>query len=213
MGSWVAKIVMPTTVRDAPDGAPVWWAETATSFNQQAQYLLVLGAARASDGREWLRVRLPIRPNTAVGWIPRQRALLQRRREWITVDLRRRELVVHRARGLDRWPVLVRRARAVVGAADTPTPAGLFAIYETVRQRDPGAFLGSWALHLTAHSDVYFNFGGGDGRIAIHGRGGESLATPLGTAASNGCLRMTNRFMQWLRKTALPGTPVQVMRR
>jgi hypothetical protein len=158
-------------------------------------------------------VRLPIRPNAAAGWIPRDRALLQRRRDWITVNLRRRQLLVHRARGVAKPPALVGRNRAVVGAPATPTPTGLFAIYETVPQADPAAFLGNWAFHLTAHSEVLFNFGGGDGRVAIHGRGGDSLATPLGTAASNGCIRMTNRFMEGLRRRALPGTPVSVVSR
>jgi lipoprotein-anchoring transpeptidase ErfK/SrfK len=212
-GAWVAKIMLPTMVRRRPGGERrVWRARTATRFNRQAQHLLVLRARRAADGGEWLRVRLPIRPNSAAGWIPRDRVLLSRTRYSITVNVGRRQVRVHKARKAQGRAALVRKSRAVVGKPKTPTPKGLFAIYETVRQPNPNAFLGNWALHLTAHSNVLFDFGGGDGRVAIHGRGGESLATPLGTAASNGCIRMPNRFMSWLRKRARAGTPVRVVR-
>ena len=76
----------------------------------------------------------------------------------------------------------MRRFKAVVGAPATPTPSGRFAIAELARQPDPDGFLGPFALHLTAHSDVLDDYGGGPGRVAIHGRGGESLADPLGSA-------------------------------
>lgn len=190
-GSWIAKVLVRTNVRRKPGAKRIWRARTATTFNRQAQRLLVLGARRAPSGREWLRVRLPIRPNGASGWIPRDRVLLTRTRYWITIDVSRRRVRVHRARrARGRRAALVKERRAVVGKRSTPTPRGLHAVYETVRQPDPNAFLGNWALHLTAHSNVHFNFGGGDGRVAIHGRGGRSLATPLGTAGSNGCVRM-----------------------
>ena len=47
-------------------------------------------------------------------------------------------------------------------------------------------------IQLTAFSDVLDNYGGGPGRVAIHGRGGASLADPLGTARSHGCVRVAN---------------------
>jgi hypothetical protein len=74
----------------------------------------------------------------------------------------------------------VRRFGAVVGAPGTPTPRGRFAIYEIDRQPDPFGFLGPIALHLTAHSDVLDDYGGGPGRVALHGRGGASLLGPAG---------------------------------
>jgi lipoprotein-anchoring transpeptidase ErfK/SrfK len=76
------------------------------------------------------------------------------------------------------------------------------------------AFLGSWVLALTAHSRVLAHFDGGDGRVALHGRGAASLADPLGTAASHGCVRLSNAAIDWLVRriglTALPGTPVVI---
>lgn len=215
-GSWVAKLLVPTGVRRRPGGRRrIWRARTATAFNRQAQRLLVLGTRRTPDGREWLRVRLPVRPNRASGWIRRDLVLLSRTRYWVTVDLSARRVRVHRARRFGerrRKAAMVKQRRAVVGKRSTPTPRGLHAVYETVRQPDPNAFLGTWALHLTAHSEVLYDYGGGDGRTAIHGRGGRSFADPLGSAASNGCVRMNNGFIGWLARHADAGTPVRVLR-
>ena len=79
-----------------------------------------------------------------------------------------------------------------------------------MRQPNPGGFLGRWALHLTAYSDVLDDFGGGPGTIGIHGRGGASLLDPLGSAASHGCIRISNRPIRFLARRALEGTPVRI---
>ena len=115
---------------------------------------------------------------------------LSRTRYWVTVRTRSRTVSVYRDG--DR----VRRFRAVVGAPATPTPRVLAALYERNRQPDPRAFLGPWSLPLTAFSDVLQDFGGGPGRVAIHGRAGASLADPLGSARSHGCIRITNRAIR-----------------
>jgi hypothetical protein len=101
--------------------------------------------------------------------------------------------------------------RAVVGAPGTPTPRGRFAIYEIDRQPDPFGFLGPVALHLTAHSDVLDDYGGGPGRVALHGRGGASLLDPLGSAASHGCIRVDSREVAWLARKVQPGVPVTII--
>lgn len=66
-------------------------------------------------------------------------------------------------------------------------------------------------LHLTAHSNVLEDYGGGPGRVAIHGRGGQSLLDPLGSARSHGCIRIDNRWISWMARTLRPGTRVLVM--
>jgi lipoprotein-anchoring transpeptidase ErfK/SrfK len=57
---------------------------------------------------------------------------------------------------------------------------------------------------------VLDNYGGGPGRVAIHGRGGASLADPLGTARSHGCIRVANLDVQWLARSVAAGTPVRI---
>jgi lipoprotein-anchoring transpeptidase ErfK/SrfK len=101
----------------------------------------------------------------------------------------------------------------VIGSPTTPTPRGLFSIVEVWRS-NAGDFRGSYILPLTAHSNVLQEFGGGDGRVGIHGRGGSSLLDPLGSARSHGCIRLANRAIDWLVRTVgagrLPGMPVRV---
>jgi lipoprotein-anchoring transpeptidase ErfK/SrfK len=76
------------------------------------------------------------------------------------------------------------------------------------------AFLGSWVFELTAHSEVLHQFDGGYGTVGIHGRGGLSLLDPLGSARSQGCIRLANHDIDWLVHTfgrsRLPGTPAQI---
>jgi hypothetical protein len=67
----------------------------------------------------------------------------------------------------------VRRFRVVIGAR----PARRLAL-------NPGDFLGSYILPITAHSNVLLEFGGGDGRVDIHGRGGASLLDRSGPRAA-----------------------------
>jgi lipoprotein-anchoring transpeptidase ErfK/SrfK len=63
---------------------------------------------------------------------------------------------------------------------------------------------------LTAHSNVLDDYGGGPGRVAIHGRDGASLFDPLGSAASHGCVRVPDGFVRLLARRAREGTPVDV---
>ena len=56
------------------------------------------------------------------------------------------------------------------------------------------------------------DYGGGPGRVAIHGRGGSSLADPLGSARSHGCIRVDNAAVRLLARVLAPGVPVVVSR-
>jgi lipoprotein-anchoring transpeptidase ErfK/SrfK len=152
-------------------------------------------------------VRLPSRPNDAAAWIDADRVEVESTPWRLVVSRGARTLAAYR--GGDR----LRRFRVVIGASTTPTPRGLFSIVDVWRS-NPGAFLGSYILPLTAHSDVLQEFGGGEGRVGIHGRGGSSLLDPLGSARSHGCIRLTNHAIEWLVRKAgasrLPGIPVRV---
>lgn len=104
---------------------------------------------------------------------------------------------------------MVLASEIVVGKAETPTPRGLFAVYERA-DAPPGAVIGPFALHLTAFSNVLHSYDGGPGRVAIHGRAGMLLADPLGSAASHGCIRINNGMLRRLARLAPPGTPVVI---
>lgn len=204
----IAHVVAPTIARHAPGAhaSAVWRVPAATGWSRQSQVLLVLRSARDEAGRRWLKVELPIRPNGSTGWIHADRVRLARTSFWIEVSTQRRLVTVYRSGRV------LRRFRAVVGAPRTPTPHGLFALWEKNRQPDPGAFLGPWALPITALSNVLERYGGGPGRVAIHGRAGASLLDPLGSAASHGCIRVDNGHVAWLARHVPRGTPVRISR-
>jgi lipoprotein-anchoring transpeptidase ErfK/SrfK len=205
-GATIARIIAPTFARrfvgSAKHSKPV---DASTSWSHHAQVLLVLEAT-TRDGRAWVKVRLGDRPNTAAGWIPRDRVQLGHTSYWVDVRRGSRRVTIYRK------GKRVRRFNAVIGKASTPTPLGLAAIYELNRQPNPRAFLGPWSLSLTAHSNVLRNYGGGPGRVAIHGRAGASLRDPLGSARSHGCIRVSNGNIGWMAKHVPPGTPVRIRR-
>ena len=151
----------------------------------------------------WLRVRLPIRPNGSTGWLRSDSVDVKALRHRIIINQRRHRLT------LLRDGKTVRSTRVVLGAPKTPTPKGTFAVLEVVRQ-PKGAVIGPWALHLTAHSTVLDNYGGGPGRVALHGRSGSLLNDPLGSDRSHGCIRMPNAFITMLHDVATEGTPVEI---
>jgi lipoprotein-anchoring transpeptidase ErfK/SrfK len=165
--------------------------------------LLVLGSAYHRH-RQWLRVLLPIRPDSTTGWIPRDNVVLLSTPYWVTIDKTARSVTIFRS------GKLIHSFTAVVGKPATPTPDGIAAIYERDPQPDPHGFLGPWALPLTIFSNVLYNFGGGPGRVAIHGRDGASLNDPLGSARSHGCIRIDNSAIDWMATNLPQGTPVQI---
>jgi lipoprotein-anchoring transpeptidase ErfK/SrfK len=202
-GSYIARLVTAAVARsEAGHGHVVAHVASSTDWVHESMELMVLGSATV-DGQEWLQVRLPNRPNQSSGWISADRAQVSRTSYWITVQTRRRVVrVYHNGKLVHRYP-------AVIGKATTPTPHGLYSVYE----RNPlsgNGFLGSMALPLTAFSPTLRHFGGGPGRVAIHGRGGASLSDKLGSAASHGCIRINNGPVDWIANHAPLGTPVEI---
>ena len=203
--AWTARLVAPVTALSAPvSGRLVDRQSAFGSWSGGQVSLLVLGARTGSDGELWLRVLLPVRPNGTSGWVPADTVELGTTDWRIEISTERRTVEVfdHGSR--------VRTWAAVVGAPGTPTPHGLFAVYERVPLPDPAGFYGPWELHLTALSNVLTAFDGGPGRVAIHGRGGTSLRDPLGTARSHGCIRIDNSAIRFLATHVPIGTPVVV---
>ncbi|MCO5315415.1 MAG: L,D-transpeptidase family protein [Solirubrobacterales bacterium] len=205
-GTYTARVLIRTAVRRRPAGRRVKWVARAfTRWSGGTQWLMVLGSRRRK-GRQWLKVRLPIRPNGSKGWIPRDRVTLRHSPRYIVIDRSRRRLTVFGLRGRRRASFKV-----VVGKRSTPTPLGLFATYDRVRQADPNGFIGPWAVPLTAHSDKLRRFDGGPGLVALHGRDGASLYDPLGSARSHGCVRMNNKRIRQIVRVSL-GTAVRIHR-
>jgi lipoprotein-anchoring transpeptidase ErfK/SrfK len=204
--AWTARVLAPVTARAAPrlaarrivDLQPL--APLAPRPLRGPTVLLVTGARRV-DGRQWVRLRLPVRPNGVQGWVPADLVRLNETRLRILIDQSDRRLVLFSSGR----PVL--RAPVAIGAEGTPTPNGHFAVAEMHRTRTPGAFLGPVVFPLTGYSETLNEYAGGQGRVAIHGT---SLPQLLGTRASHGCIRVGNRWIVRLSRVVRPGTPVDI---
>ena len=159
--------------------------------------LLVLEEAPAH-----VRVLLPVRPNGVSGWVERSTVTLARVDDRLVVDLSDRTLS-HLVGGRE-----VLRTPVAVGTAATPTPVGSFAVTELVRPPVASGPFGAAAFGLTGRSEVLDQFGGGDGQLAVHGTNRPGL---LGTAASNGCVRVGDEALASLVGTLPLGTPVDVV--
>ena len=202
--STTAKILIATNVFAQPGQHIKLRLPTHASWGGGPHVLLVLDS-RMYMGKAWLRVALPNRPNGSTGWIREDFVRLSTTQWRITVNRAAHTVTVYRDGRKQR------SFMAVIGKSATPTPDGLYAIYEKLAQPNPKGFLGPWALHLTAFSDVLFNYGGGPGRVAIHGRDGTSLADPLGSSASHGCVRVDDVNIIWMAHVIPLGTPVLII--
>jgi lipoprotein-anchoring transpeptidase ErfK/SrfK len=159
-------------------------------------------ASRKRGRTTWLLVRLPGRPNSHTGWI-RASGTQQWVIRWhIVISLgARRALIYHSGKVVRSWLV-------VVGKPSTPTPEGEFFVEENVAE--PSSFAGSpYALATSARSNVFTEFDGGPGQVALHGMGGGLGGTP-GQAQSHGCVRFTEADITWLAQRIYPGTPVTI---
>jgi lipoprotein-anchoring transpeptidase ErfK/SrfK len=203
----VARIMAPTIGLTKPStGKFKLRLKTTALWAGGTNQLLVLGSKHDKLGRTWLHVLLPVRPNGSTAWIPKDRTAIGTTHWRILVSISQRKVRVYENGKLKRSFL------AVVGAPGTPTPLGHYAVYEKIAQHNPKSIIGPWALHLTAFSDVLDNFGGGPGRVAIHGRNGEYLIAPLGSAESHGCIRVDDANVGFLARVVISGTPVTIVR-
>jgi lipoprotein-anchoring transpeptidase ErfK/SrfK len=163
--------------------------------------LPVLGEATGTDGRTWIHVMLPGRPNGHTGWISPSLFRYASTPWRILVTLGNRHVRVYHS------GKLVRTFTAVVGKASTPTPQGQFFVEETLELS--GKKVGApFAIALSARSRVLQQFDGGPGQIALHGL--NNVGGVPGTAASHGCVRLSTANITWLADRIGPGVPVTI---
>jgi hypothetical protein len=189
-------------VRDAPDGGARrvgrlhLWTEDGFS-----EVYLVLRRYTDPAGRDWLLIRLPMRPNGSKGWV-RAESLgpLGLTRLHLIVDRHRLVATLYRS-GRPIW-----RSPIGVGKASTPTPGGRFWIREKFRTGNPGGFYGPWAMGTSAYSNLSDWPGGGV--VGIHGTSQPGL---IPGRPSHGCIRVPNGAVVRLARLMGVGTPVWVV--
>jgi lipoprotein-anchoring transpeptidase ErfK/SrfK len=192
----LAALATPHEAYAAPGGPPLRSISNKRPITGEQTVLPVL---RASG--KWLKVELPGRPNGLTGWIERSGTKLEYTPWRVVVDIAQRRVYAYDAGHV------VRSFGAVVGAPATPTPRGQFFVEESVLEPHSTPYW-PYALALSARSNVYTEFDGGPGQIAIHGLA--NIGGTPGTSASHGCVRLQTADMTWLADHIDPGVPVIV---
>ncbi len=195
---------------DGKRGAPmkVWSAADEAS---QVVATLAFGAELRgrptytviSTAGEWLHVNVPARPNGLTGYV-RKKDVKTYQHPWgIVIELGKKQLTVCNSGRA------VQREKIAVGKAAAPTPTGSCFTVELIKTKKPAGAYGPYAYGLSCFSDVVFSFGaGGDGRLGIHGT---NAPGSLGTAASSGCIRVSNTGITKMAKTLPVGVPVFIV--
>ena len=164
---------------------------------------LVLVLARTETrGREWLRVRLPVRPNGTTGWVPAS-ALgeLQPVKTWLRISTKTFKAT------LVKNGKVVFRAPIGVGQPQWPTPRGHFYIRAKLKgYGSAGSFYGPLAFITSATSNQLTDWPGG-GLVGVHGT---SLPGLIPGKISHGCVRMRNGDILRLEKLMPVGTPLTI---
>jgi lipoprotein-anchoring transpeptidase ErfK/SrfK len=187
--------------RPTPGSKSLGLVAALRPITEEQTVLPVLGHRTGADGRRWLLVRLPGRPNGRTGWISSRGTLASATPWHIIVSTSGRRVSVYRGGRA------VRVFRAVVGKPSTPTPQGEFFVEETIKL-PPDAVGAPFALALSARSNVLQEFDGGPGQIALHGL--RNVGGTLGTAVSHGCVRLETSAMRWLVARIGTGVPVTI---
>jgi len=165
------------------------------------ELVLALAHLRQPNGRTWVKVRLPMRPNGTTGWVAREhlggyrvvRTFLRIDRDDLTAALYRRgERVWH--------------ARVGIGVKNAPTPRGRFYVRERLVPRDTSGIYGIFAFGTSAYSPTLTDWPGG-GVIGIHGTNQPQL---IPGRISHGCVRVRNAKIRRLRAMMPLGTPIAI---
>lgn len=153
----------------------------------------------SEDGR-FGRVPVPYDGGPATGWLRLRGLETLTTRVSVIADLSEHRIEVRRG---DR---VLFRAPAATGAPGSPTPTGRY--FVTDRVAFPGGgVLGTFAFGVSGiQPRLPAGWTGGD-QLAIHGTNAPST---IGTSASAGCLRVSERVLDRLEPLLRLGTPVIV---
>ena len=163
---------------------------------------LLLRARWDPDGREWVKLRIPMRPNGSTGWVLRgDLGAVHLTHALITVDRARLRLFLSE-NGRRVWS-----APVAVGKASTPTPPGHFWIREKFKIENPSSGYGPYAMGTSDYSTLTDWPGGGV--IGIHGPYHQPWAIP--GRVSHGCVRLRVADDAWLGRHVGVGTPVHIL--
>lgn len=162
---------------------------------------LLLRAHWNASGQEWVKIRIPGRPNGQTGWVERA-ALGPFHLTHLLVVVNREQMRMYfYSLGRQIWS-----APVGVGKPSTPTPAGHFWIDERFQISDPSSGYYPYAFGTTDYSTLTEWPGGGV--VGIHGPYYEPQGIP--GQISHGCIRLEIADDFWLAQHLTLGTPLRV---
>jgi hypothetical protein len=185
-------------LRARPFGPVLARVGALTRFGSQR----TLGVVATQHGR-WLAVTEPGVAGNKVVWVDaRARGLRYSRTPLeLDVDLSDRTLTVRRG------DTVLRSVSVGVGAFDSPTPTGRFAVTDKLAGTDFSPSYGCCILALSAVQPNLPRGWAGGNRIAIHG----TLSTSdFGEAVSAGCVHAPDADLRYLMRAVPLGTPVVI---
>jgi len=162
---------------------------------------MALAQTTDQDGRQWIKIRVPMRPNGKTGWVPRD-AL---GRFHVNHD----HLIVNRhtlRAKLYSGKRLIWSSPVGVGKPSTPTPGGRFYIRERIKALQHNTIYGPYAFGTSDYSTLSEWPGGGI--VGIHGTNEPKL---IPGRPSHGCIRLPNNKVTQLWHLLPLGTPVRVI--
>ena len=185
-------------LRDQPFGRVVARVGALTRFGSHR----ALGVVSSRKGR-WLAVTEAGVGGNRVVWVDaRARGLrYSRTRLQLEVDLSERTLTLRRDRAV------LRRVSVGVGAFDSPTPTGRFAVTDKLDGRKFSTAYGCCILALSAIQPQLPAGWSGGNRVAIHGT---LSANDFGRAVSAGCVHARDGDLRYLMRVVPLGTPVVI---
>jgi hypothetical protein len=174
-----------------------WYTEDGFS-----EIYLVLRTHWDRLGREWVKLRIPARPNGQTGWVRRSSLRAFHLTHTLVVVNRKRLRMFFYSNGRRVW-----HAPVGIGKPASPTPAGRFWIRERFKIADRRSGYYPYAFGTADYSTLSEWPGGGV--VGIHGPYYASQAIP--GRISHGCIRLKVRDVFWLAAHVGLGTPVHVI--
>jgi len=185
-------------LRARPFGPVVARVGNLTRFGSQR----ALGVVATQRGR-WLAVTEAGVAGNRVVWVDARAGGLRYSRTALELDVDLSDRTLTARRGND----VVRRVAVGVGAFDSPTPTGRFAVTDKLAGPSFSGAYGCCILALSAIQTSLPRGWAGGNRIAIHGT---LYPTDFGHAVSAGCVHAPDADLRWLMRVAPLGTPVVI---
>ncbi|MDQ1365635.1 MAG: hypothetical protein QOF20_2009 [Acidimicrobiaceae bacterium] len=152
----------------------------------------------------WVQIAMDKRPNLSTAWVPRSEVDLALSAYRIEISISKRSLTLYQN------GTVIHSAPVGVGKPIWPTPLGRTFVDAVVATPKFQTYIyGPTVLILGSHSDVFTEFDGGDGTVAIHGYPSDPGSTK-GVASSHGCVRASPDTINAIDIVPL-GTPVDVV--